>query len=84
MGLASYVGCWRVVFVAQTATFVSCQQHVVTRRWSCRRHKKMSCRQGVQNDTTFEDMSGDSRLVGNFVELKHKNSMIAKVPVCLD
>ena len=25
--------------------------------WSCRRHKKMLCRPGGQNDTTFDDMS---------------------------
>ena len=25
--------------------------------WSCRRHKKMSCRLECLNDTTFEDMS---------------------------
>jgi hypothetical protein len=58
MSLGSYVGCRRVVFVAQTATFCVVSGHVATRRWSCRRHRKMSCRQGVQNDTTFDDMSG--------------------------
>jgi len=47
-------------FVAQTATFCDMFQ-------SCRRNKKMSCWQGVQNNTTFDDMSGDSRHVGNFV-----------------
>ena len=64
---------------------VWCRRHVATCRWSCRIHKNMSCLQGVQNDTTFDDMSGDSRHVGNFVivVLKDKNSMIAKVPICL-
>ena len=55
-------------------------------RWSCCRHKKMSCRQGVQNDMTFEDMSGIPNMLvisWSLFELKHKNSMIAKVPVCL-
>ena len=46
---------------------VSCRQHVATRRWSCGRHKKMSCRLECLNDTTFDNMSGDSRQVGNFV-----------------
>ena len=35
--------------------------------WSCRRHKKMSCRLECLNDTTFDDMSGNSRHVGNFL-----------------
>ena len=58
-GLARYVGCRRVIFVAQMATFCVGRRHVATRRWSCCRHKKMFCRQGVQNDKT--DMLGDSR-----------------------
>ena len=41
--------------------------HVATRRWSCRRHKKMSCRLECLNNTIFDDMSGDSRHVGNFL-----------------
>jgi hypothetical protein len=58
-GLAPYVGCRRVVFVAQMATFC-----VVSA--TCR-HKKMSCRLECLNDTTFDNMSGDSRHVGNFL-----------------
>jgi len=65
--LAPHVGCWRVVLLPKRRHSVSCRRHIVTRRWSCRRHKIMSCQQGVQNDTTFDDMSGDSRHVGNCV-----------------
>ena len=46
---------------------VSCWRHVATRRWSCRRVKKISCRLESLNDTTFDDMSGNSRHVGNFL-----------------
>ena len=42
-------------------------RHVATRHWSRRRHKKMSCRLERLNDTTFDDMSGNSRHVGNFL-----------------
>ena len=67
VSLATYVGCRRVVLLPKRRHSVSCRQHVADMFQSCRRHKKMSCRQGVQNDTTFDDMSGDSRHVGNFV-----------------
>ena len=65
--LARYVGCRRVVFVAQTATF--CVVSATCRDTSLvmSQTQEKSCRQGVQNDTTFDDMSGDSRHVGNFV-----------------
>ena len=64
--LARYVGCRRVVLPKRRHS-KSCRRHVATRHWSCRRHKKMSCRLDCLNDTTFDDMSGDSRHVGNFV-----------------
>ena len=50
---------------------------------SCRRHKKMSCRPGCpkrHDMSAVPDMSVISWLL---FELKHKFSMLAKVPVCL-
>ena len=55
LDLAPYVGCRRVVFLPNR------------RFQSCRRHKKMLCRLECLNDTTFDDMSGNSRHVGNFL-----------------
>jgi len=84
--LAPYVGCRRVVLLPKRRHSVSCWRHVADMFQSCRIHKKMSCRQGVQNDTTFDDCQGipDMSVISWLLfELKHKNSMIAKVPVCL-
>ena len=74
--LARYVGCRRVVFVPEWRHSVSCRRHVADFFQSCRRHKKMSCRLECLNDTTFDDMSGNSRHVGLLFEFKHKNSMV--------
>ena len=67
MLLAPYVGCRRVVFLPKRRHSVSCQRHVADMFQSCRRHNKMSCRLECLNDTTFDDMSGNSRHVGNFL-----------------
>ena len=64
--LAPYVGCRRVVFFPKRRHYVSCRRHVADMFQSCRRHKKMLCRLECLNDTTFDDMSGNSRHVGNF------------------
>ena len=65
--LAPHVGCRRVVFLPKRRHSVSCRRHVADKFQSCRRHKKMSCRLECLNDTTFDDMSGNSRHVGNFL-----------------
>jgi hypothetical protein len=64
--LAPHVGCRRVVFVPNWRHSVSCRATCRDIFQSCRRHKKMSCRLECLNDTTFDDMSGISRHVGNF------------------
>jgi len=56
--LAPYVGCRRVVLLPKRRHSVSCRRHVADMFQSCRIHKKMSCRQGVQNDTTFTTCRG--------------------------
>lgn len=58
--LAPHVGCRRVVFLPKRRHSVSCRRHVADMFQSCRRHKKMSCRLECLNDTTFDDMSGNS------------------------
>ena len=63
---------------------VSCRRHVADFFQSCRRHKKMSCRLECLNNTTFDDMSGNSRHVGLLFEFKHKNSMVANSYVWAD
>ena len=65
--LAQHVGCRRVVLLPKRRHSVSCRRHVATHRWSRCRHKKMSCRLECLNDTTFDDMSENSRHVGNFL-----------------
>ena len=54
-------------FFAQTATFcvvsATCRRHVSVMS----QNKKMSCRLECLNDMTFDDMSGNSRHVGNFL-----------------
>ena len=74
--LARNVGCRRVVFVPNWRHSVSCRRHVTDIFQSCRRHKKMSCQLECLNDTTFDDMSGNSRHVGLLFEFKHKNSTV--------
>jgi len=74
--LARNVGCRRVVLLSKRRHSVSCRRHVADMFQSCRRHKKMSCRLECLNDTTFDDMSGNSRHVGLLFEFKHKNSMV--------
>ena len=74
--LAPHVGCRRVVFVPKWRHSVSCRATCRDMFQSCRRHKKMSCRLECLNDTTFDDMSGNSRHVGLLFEFKHKNSMV--------
>ena len=76
VNLARNVGCRRVVFVPNWRHSVSCRRIVADIFQSCRRHKKMSCRLECLTDTTFDDMSGNSRHVGLLFEFKHKNSMV--------
>ena len=51
---------------------VSCRRHVATRRWSCRRRKKMSCRLESLNDTTFD---ADTPHVEDVAVMKMKDSL---------
>ena len=54
-------------FFAQTATFCVVSATCHDTSLVMLQTQEKSCRQGVQNNTTFDDMSGNSRHVGNFL-----------------
>ena len=66
-GLSSICRMSACRFFVKRRHSVSCRRHVADMFQSCRRHKKMSCWLECLNDTTFDDMSGNSRHVGNFL-----------------